>query len=1176
MFEEENVESAEQVFQPEQEQELANTVYRTLSIKEVNDLPDEFPSKWDLLQQGIDTMQEENARFDSSNGAAVMMRSAQRNMEQALENDTYVSGTFSASQYTNPKSNYYHTKTLTHDLAYLGSTEQAAIDMAKLWIARRANPEVLSPEEALAMSREQGVELKFDKPTTKGELEYKIQRELYRRELESELALFKQTGDYTSMQKLMLLGSSISGSVGLLEPLAIGVLFAGSVPALAGGMVALASRAGSVYKGVKMAQRMMLAEKVARTTANSTAKIAQAAKTASAIKLNLDKSNLATKIAYDSFRFGKTVGNRASLASVTIPFAIDGAISSTPSALIKYQASKELGNGDYTMKDALLEICLGTAISAALPSVGTYVLKPTLGAGKKAFTYLTDTLHTAKNKKEMEALAKGQELILEQAEKEGIDLTQQLDEIHRIASDEAKMNPQTIQNNLEIAKANLTDEEFMILINTYINAFKNGTSLNVIDSLPFRNKFYSNLPGMLDLTQQLAKNEATMDDFFHVLHEMNIPLEYNKVRELPLVDRLRSGSVGVGIKIAGEDGALGRTFAHGLSEDEARKFIYNVYMARMCDTEGIELEASIRAGLEAEEQIAHLEKIKLHIDNIIRIYEMINSENTLAKDIGRPAPYPYKKQHIYPSAKTGDPISLEKAVFELAEMILPETERADLDYRQVLQEANDLFAQTGRGTLSAEEKATIETLDKQYQETLEGLVAILGERTPSKQDGNMYFNPIGVEGSADKAALFKQLSADFEQMITENRALLNSDRIFAENMDNPESIIAKLQNGEDVSEFSYSYENASAKALDMQNMLKSEEASMARLIRAKDAVAAYEKTSVKENLRQILDIIMRETTAGARIAKGYMLDIQQTIITADKFLTGNFGEMRNAFLKEIQSNEFLAKIATQNGNMTEASLARVIMEEGQTFRSILKRSIINNVTGEFPLGTFGRKLDEVIDVAVDNFTTMLREDPEGGLAKFTEKINIDFSETGDEIATKVVDLEKQKQTFDIVLKPLLQSIGKEVADLQTQLLHTQARTYDLWDRCLKTPARMSEVILGDITMTYLPTKGASMSIENLAGFKVEFQNFLKAMDLSDQAERGTEPLREWAFRPENMGEIQEAILDRWAFISGKMTPEQQLKYAPNTQAGRVAIAYLDNLASMKANLYNIGSGKQRG
>ena len=104
---------------------------------------------------------------------------------------------------------------------------------------------------------------------------------------------------------------------------------------------------------------------------------------------------------------------------------------------------------------------------------------------------------------------------------------------------------------------------------------------------------------MLDSIRGHARSELSMEDFFNLLNERQITLARNKVEGLSLIDRLKSGSLGVGVKISAEGGAMGRTFAHGLSDEEAKRFLYNCYLARMCD-EGDVLEAGVKAGLEAE------------------------------------------------------------------------------------------------------------------------------------------------------------------------------------------------------------------------------------------------------------------------------------------------------------------------------------------------------------------------------------------------------------------------------------------------------------------------------------------------------------------------------------------------------------------------------------------------
>lgn len=1126
------------------------------------------------LQESTQLNKMVNAELDQT-GAAQQMRTINE-MSNAQLNEEVGAGmysSFTTRSYEDPEFNYRRTKELIHDTAHFGSTEQRIADIVNKRVASQTDPEILDTDQALAYARECGVELKIDRPTTRGEVQYMVQMEQKRKELNDELAKYQSTGDYTALQNLMFIGAGISGGVGLLEPAAfVATAWLGGM-GIAGAMGAVAraaNSASSVAKGVRMAQRMMLAEKVARTTTNSAQKIAQAAKTAKAVHGNLTKADFATKVAYDTFRFGKQVGGmRASLASTMVPFALDGAISSAITATIKEYGDSAMGTDHYTTKDALTDIALGTGIGAVLPVAGT-LIKSTGGQAMKLVNKARDHVAKQQNKRITEAIAKGHEAIIEQAEKDGVVIDKQFAEVIKVAQDVNRMNPQTYNNIVQIAGANLTETERETLLTLVVSALKNGTPLSTIDNLPFKYKYYSNILGMLDGIRGHARSELSMEDFFKLLDERQIALSRNKVEGISLIDRIKSGSMGVGVKIGAEGGAMGRTFAHGLNDEEAKRFLYNCYVARMCD-EGDVLEAGVKAGLEAEEYIAKLRGIMKQIDNIIRTNDMINSANTDAAAKGMPAVYKYHQQQKMYLGANGESISLEEAVHQLAEALAPDVSAA----RQRLAEANELFETSGRGTLTAEERALLEAQIKEQEQVVTDIMNIIGVSEKGRYDDNIYYNLKTIEGGTkERTALLKQLYSDLEQMARENEELLNTDRIFQQQVESPEELLKKIQGREDIPALSYSYENAPATALDMKNIIASEESSMARLASEKANLAKYAGTKTMESMSRVIDIITKQTEAGARLAKGYLIDIQSTILAADKILTGNFGPMRNAFIDRLQSSKFLQSIADKNGKMTVASFARVIKEEGQQFRTALKDTIAEHITGLFPTGSFGRQLEECIDNAVDTFIDTLRADPDGGLKRYVERITIDMSDGTDEAVDAIKQLDEQKQMFDKIFEPLLREIGKEVADVQAQLIHTQARSLDLWERCLANPDRMSEIILGDITMTYMPTKGASASIENMAQIHTEFKQFLKALDLSDEAERGVEPLREWAFRPENMAEIQDAIVERWASINGLMTAGEQLKYKPNSRAGRIAQAYLDNLAQMRSNLYNVGSGKQ--
>lgn len=1094
-----------------------------------------------------------------------------------------------------PNERYKELKKLVHDRAYEDSSEKGIIDFAKSHVAKMLNSEEVSTDEALKEARDRGVELKFDKPISRGELEYAIQKEVHKKELDKQIAIYRQNGDYTTLQNILLMGSAISGGVGALEMAAIIGTSIVTGQLIAGGLALGARLAGAgstLYKSVQLARKIAIMEKLAIKYRN-TEKAAKIATKLQGMQTTLKEADFATKAVYDTFRAGKMIqGTRGSVANTSAYFAADGLITDLPVALARYAGSESTYNEEYGTKQLLAELVTSTMIGAGSAVVGAGI--------KKIPNALYDLKEAAlsklsKNTSETvsEAVLKAREGFAEEVEKNSQNIENALNDVFNIAASNLSADEKAAATYKAIAYANLSEEESQLLLFTLIDAIKNGKSLDIINELPFRNRYYSNVLGMLDTMKFMGKNgEGTHVDFINLIKEAGLNLSYTTEvnKELsPLQEvllYLNKGTGTVGAKIAEEGGALGRTFAHGLCSEDAEKFLFNTYLSRMAD----DTDRGIQAGLEAEKAIANMEQIKQKLDRIIDTYEMIAKANDEAKKLGRLPVYPYNHggQNKY-ILNNGEQGSLRQALEELAISFMPvEKQEAYKEALSFLDNMQANEALLGRAKSDADQLNMFVEAQKIHKQTIDEVnqyvqdfIDTLAFEELNKKTGDVYFNLRNI-GTKEKDIVedvdfLKQLSDNLNTTIEENSNLYNSDKIFQQGIKDPEELLAKIQGKEDIPALGFSYGENSTTALDMREILKSENAAFERYQAANFEVNKYKSEASAVTLQKVMSIMEEQANKEQTLNKGYLLNLTDNIKKCNAIINGDYTTFRDNLIHALQDKELFKDLLSMEGlsDLSSAALSVVIKEEEEIFRTTIKDTLFKTLGIDELRGVFGDRVNEAIEDATDSFMQVLKNTKEGGLDAIAGKHSFNIQQDTVEQITDAMKKDKlQKEIFSILLEPFVKELAISVADCGSMLLHTQARTYAVWDKCMKNPGKMSELILGDVTMTYMPTFGASESIENLKSINTEYSRFLQSIDKLDSHEAGVESLREWAFNANNQEAIANAIVDRWAMLNGLMTEEERLAFKENTREGRVAMAYLDSLADMQGRLYNIGSGKK--
>ena len=1083
-----------------------------------------------------------------------------------------------------------------HDLMYLDSAEQGVKDLVNLNRLRQEETETLNPDDAFAYAKERGVEtLRVDKPIGKNELDYKINRELTRRELTQELATYQNTKDYSSFQKLMVLGAYLSGSVtGAEFAASVGLSVVGGlgIAALLGRVAQTGAKANSIYKGVVAAQTIANMQKAARVQGNAVKAVTNANKVLAEVK----KADFATKLAYDTYNFGKVgaAGARASHATVTIPMMIDGALGEVPSAIIKQQASQEMGNNNFTTKDAIFTVAGGGLVGGALPHVGT-LIKGAASAPGKVIDATANLIAKKETAKRTDAILKHYDATLPKLEQGKAKTESYTQEIISTLNKENPVDDSYTEEIVQVSGANLTEEEMATKHAVISLALETGGDPSVVNLIPFKTEFYSKVLGMYDYIKNNVT--ATAQEFMEALQSRGIRLgatkklaRHNTVEGLgidaqmtDLRQMMQTSGWGIGYRISGEKGVLGLHYASGMCHEDAQNFLHNIYKAHMLEgtPEGQEaLEAAQR-----HQQTMNI--LKQQLDRIVDTYNLIMKENQAAKEAGLSPAYPYSAggQSIYKLAdgRTG---SLRDALDELAVLMLPSQKREEYELAQNLMKRIDKeTAQAGRViNYRSKKKEAIEKAKQtiaEVQEWQKEVYSFLASERVSKADPNRVYYNLNtlIKGSDTHTDYLRKASDEVSKMIDENDALLNSRAAYDETVGDPEEIINRMHTEEVPTAMS----NTQVTAETLRDLAQDGEKSASRLTAIREEFTTWVSSEigmkVMTSIDNIVKVAQQQVSKGQRLAVGFFTTLKQNIVGSDAILNMNQKELRDKFVEAFSNREKIKEMyaeeleRTMTNKLTPGNIAGMLKNSipqfkaavAETLKGILNENLTKDLLSD-------KHINDLVNRAVERFADAVNS------GKTTLKIgDIIVKEAGEEAGEAV---EKPivegsvaaSRLWEAVLTPFLDDLRKEVMDVQAthlSALHNQAK---LWESCLATPGKMAEVILGHITVTWLPTRGASESIENIASVATDWALFGRNLDEADKA-HNFGGLREWAEDPANIQEIAENVAMLRAKQSGLLNKTELDQMTTSTKGYQVAKALLDSEDRILGLMYNVGSNK---
>ena len=1153
----------------------------------------------DMLNQAVTVP--EDQREDPSLGNAWRDNAKQAQTIQNIVDAGYGKSLGTNLSELNPSSQYKELKKATHDFAHFSSGEQGVIDWIKSGVASFERPELVEKSEAEQLAKEAGVDLKFekDKPITRGALDYAISRQVQKKQLASKIAEYRSTGDYTTMQEILLLGSAISGGIGFLETAAtvgLSVAAGAGVSAALGRAASVTNEATGILKGVQGAQRAANAVQYAQQYTN-TAREAQLAN--DLIKLQQAQSKLkywnartgirkgatfAEKLGYDAYQFGKFTGVKgtaASLPSTSAAFAVDGALGSVLPELARMAGDKATMSGEYTSKDFAVGVAAGGAFGAVMPVIG----KGFQSAGKTVMETVANSANARIAEKELQAALKNNKAVVEAAEKSGLSVNEMIDNISNAIADEGNLADNELALATAIDRQNVTEDEFNIIMLNIIQDLKAGKYPN-IDKLPIRNMYYSDVPKILDMVTAHASENKSPMEFIEALKASGIKFERNKkvtfdnpIKELK--QSIAEGKVGSTVRIAGETKALGRFEVFGLNQRDADRALSNLYIARM----GGETDSAIAAGVAMENYLQHLALVKKQIQEITGAYNIIEHANEAVNKRGAATAFDYEYQKTAYKTVADDVFGtvsedtdLPTAIKNLSHLMLPEELRAEY---QTMKEIID------RGTseknlvghlidTSQEDFDKAEMFLKKIETWEKDFAQLIYHDEQGKINKNITFhrlNVLGEESGNSQTAFLERLEREIDQGIEHNSKLYNTDRIFAEENKSPEEILQRIQDTNEISELNYVYNPENLSARQLKDLVEDSNNTKAQLDTAKLNYQTYESSPIVASIKELTEI--QNNSMSQRLQRGYFYQLQESITTAEKILGDSAGTIKENFTKLMKENPYLQKIMEHEGTLDGATLLRVTSEEGHSITEMFKQAVEESIGSKFPIGSLGQEYEDIFEDALESFTTYLRQHPEDALTNLVTPHGFDAERnTAEEISKSLSESYKQSSIYDGLISEAMNHLADSVARFEIRKITEVTNFFEAWGRCLDTKGKMSESILGEITMTWLARKGSSLSVENMSNINTEYKWFLQQMDRQeiDAGER----LSEWAGNQDNFVEIRDAIIDTWASVTGMLSKEEDEAFKrtiANTRAGRVAQAFLDSHTGIVRQLNLLGSNK---
>ena len=1059
------------------------------------------------------------------------------------ELNTDISTTIDEGFGRSKEASYRRAKQIMHDYAKLSSAEQAIIDQKNRAQAIERDKTMLTPQEARSLGGEYGIELKYDKNVARGEVMFAIGQNIYKQELEQQLAKYTADQDFSVLQKAGMIGSAISGGVGFYETAAT-VALGFFLPELAVATIARVGIAGKkgldIAKGVQLAYKTQRATKLATRSANtakalngltkvdesvdaaktidlfakSSRTLNRSEKVSAQVTKALEDASNTTKLAYQLSNVALrapgaeqalTLGQRSAL------LAADGLASSVPAMALSGYNSVRNQTETYTAKDCAIDSLFSASIGGAIPIIGKGfgVLKQ---VGFDAFgnirKHVTNTMDNAQAKDVLEGTPS--DAVIKKGNKAVKGLNQ--------AASSFK------QPDSNFTRAAFTFNNFVMTADEFMDNFRyvaqklcNGEIPNLAN-LPHRSLLLSHAGEAFVNSLKRGVSEWTPE----------------------VLEQIKTSKIGnlVNVVVSKETGLLGRKTISGYSEERIKDILSDIY----------------RATLDND------------MDSYIKVASYVESQKGLANDLLDLAQRAQELKNYNATRRgTAEAIDVDDQEYfkqTLAE-ILGRIKYGDeydalLQARKANKEANTL------------EGIPLETFAK-LEEMLKEAGLFGTEKT--LRDKRVVFN-VDIEKLI-------ALASELDSAADDIADLLDTDDLLKNKYGSADDLIDAINSGTVYSDTDLNQLFGTPRTTTDDFKVRMQEVETQQELTGieKQKWEAHQQSKEYAHIEQVFnhrDETIRKRNAGDPVNDSFYTKSKNMVATIDQFLSEGINDMRLNIEQFIDSSEFKTFIDASIRRGAESTRKAIL--KGNTS---LVRSMVDKYINE-PLRTIGVELSdndfiELADRFIDSVETgkikNLEVDPN---SKILDKA------LDEDAMMKQAQQHMQKTSVSgELVDPLILEVQKLVLNKQFQHLHSLNIITEYSKKLMKNPFIPGEVITSIFTYSPYNLVDAGRNVEYLVrnsqayvrDIEAELRRKSSGTTPTEKLLQGGVDLVEYMHNPEN----RKGILTAMTYMDwyGSADAAKKAGVPFNADDAVVAQVIRDRYATMLNNLANVGSMRQK-
>lgn len=913
------------------------------------------------------------------------------------------------------------------------------------WIDRlkhSKDPKV-SPQEATNIAREQGADIKFDRPVSDFEIAQSVNSYLKRKQLEESKALVEYYGgDQGRLNDVAVIGSQLLNGVG---PVELGVSIVGGIviPELA---VAGAAKAAGVVKTMLQAKKVNDAIKAARVAKNANAIAKGASELSQGVQIGTKVSDEAAAAAA-LLRTGESAKNlsetdKAIVKAVGVLEKMEGMRYSNLTAVGKMQAdalafgftdlafinmnranSRTLGWDQYSEQDKAVDTLLAFGLGVGVPGV-------LRGIGSK-LGFLPNDLVAGKIKNIKIDLATKEALgeITEEEASRARGAISTIEKSLNKETSEYKATPVKLQKIADdMASINTSDETLHAQTMYVIGNLLNGNKIDI-----------SKMP-------QFESIMSTLD------HRFIKSLSANNALELLNNSIVKESTKHIQkIKIRGENGYFGKYSVASLVGEDASEYLADLYRGFILkDVDSLERfkEYAIRSKTFARE-------FRDAVNNILEQIQV----NKAHKE-GARSDY-YSARQLYQNKAAIRDAYLR---FRLGS----DESQSFIDQLQSNEHAE--LSGYSAAILSDENRAVLNDFESWFHKYIQE-----NEGITKRGNSVTYLDPVDSSGKKDYGKTLEELANEIEDMADNNIALASTDR-FLEDMN-----IEKARKwAEDATKLDVSANT------DIDNLLGIPRRSFKELenLAIDEASTGEEALITKLNYEQRLDNpgsrdLLNKAKSWSNVNDKRESSLSFTLSTIDKIpeiKEVGYDDIKNDVLTSIRGSKKLQErikvLLSDSSNQANNKALEL------AFRSALSASISSRAELKEILG---RDLNSAIDKAVTIFKKELKTNPASSEAllnpeNLRERYNVPEFGSGEKTIETV---SKVRTSLGSIFGGIDKAINIALSNREMQCMGNVIKFLDKLEAMRAHPAYAAEIITGGATQSVFTWSGSQRSIEHL-------------------------------------------------------------------------------------------------